>query len=147
MFKDKIEADLIEALKNHDETKLSTLRMLKSAIRNSEIQKQKDLEDADILSIIQNQIKSRRDSITLYKQGHREELARIEENEIEILVKYLPEQISENEIRLKVSEIITQTGATSMQDMGKVMGQIIQELKGKADPSLVSQIVKETLSK
>lgn len=147
MFKDKIEADLIEALKNHDEIKLSTLRMLKSAIRNLEIQKQKDLEDAEVLPIIQSQIKSRRDSINLYKQGNREELAIKEENEIEILAKYLPEQITEDEIRLKVSEVITKTGASSMQDMGKVMGLIIQELKGKADPSLVSQIVKETLSK
>lgn len=147
MLKEQIEQDLIASMKAKEEEKLSVLRMLKSAIKNSEIQKQKEMEDADILGVLQNQIKSRKDSIALYEQGGRGELAEKEKREIEILAKYLPEQMSEEEVRAIISKAITETQASSMQDMGKVMGKIMPEVKGKADSSLVSQIVKEELSK
>jgi len=147
MLKEQIEKDLIEAMKAKDETKLIVLRGLKSAIKNSEIQKQKELIEEDILGVIQNQIKTRKDSIELYKQGEREELAQKEQAEIDILVPYLPEQMSEVEIRQLVQKAVETTGATGMQEMGKIMGALIPQVKGKADPSLVSQIVKEELSK
>ena len=147
MIRDQIDKDIIEAMKSHNENVLTVLRMLKSSIKNSEIQKQKELDEPDILSVIQGQIKSRRDSIALYNQGGRAELAQKEEAEIEILTKYLPEQMDEAAIREIVSKAIAETNANGMQDMGKVMGKIMPEVKGKADSSLVSQIVKVELSK
>lgn len=147
MLKEQIEKDLIEAMKAKDETKLLVLRSLKSAIKNSEIQKQTELKDEDILSVIQGQIKSRKDSIALYKQGGREELAEKEQIEIDILNTYLPEQMSEEEVKKLVQKAIEETGANTMQDMGKVMGTLMGQVKGKADPSMVSSIVKAELTK
>lgn len=147
MLKEKIEQDIIEAMKAHDDNVVSVLRMLKSAIQNAAIQKQKDLADDDILGVIQSQIKSRQDSITMYEQGNRPELAAKEKSEIEILKQYLPEQMSEDEIREIVKKAIADTGAADIKDMGRVMGQIMPQTKGKADGALVSQIVKEELSK
>lgn len=147
MLKEKIDQDLVESMKAKDETKLSVLRMLKSAIKNSEIAKQKELADEDILGTIQSQIKSRNDSIEMYKKGDRLELAAKEQAEIDILKEYLPEQMSEGEIRDIVKSVITSTGAAGIQDMGKVMGQVISQLKGKADPQLISMIVKAELTK
>lgn len=142
----QIDQDLITAMKEKEEIKVSTLRMLKSALKNFEIQKKATLEESDIIKVIQSQIKSRHDSIALYKKGGREELAQKEEKEIEILKNYLPQQLSEEEIRSKVAEIIKEVGAQNIQDMGKVMGKASQEFKGTADMSLVSRIVKESLS-
>jgi uncharacterized protein YqeY len=147
MIKEKIDKDLIEAMKSHNEEVVTVLRMLKSAIKNSEISKQKELEETDLLGIIQSQIKSRRDSIDLYTKGNRPELAQKEESEVNILMQYLPEQMDEANIRQIITKAIAEIGASNMQDMGKVMGKIMPEVKGKADPSLVSQIVKEELSK
>ena len=147
MLKEQIEQNVIEAMKAKDETTLSVLRMLKSAIHNSEIQKKSELVDEDVLGVIQSQIKSRQDSVTLYEQGGRQELADKEKTEIEILKKYLPEQMGESELRNIVTKAISDTGAASIQDMGKVMGAIMPQVKGKADGSLVSKIVKEELSK
>jgi uncharacterized protein YqeY len=145
MLKDKIEQDLIEAMKAHNEAVVSVLRMLKSAVKNQEIQKQTELKDEDLVSVIQGQVKQRQDSIALYEQGGRTELADKEKAEIEILIKYLPEQMSEKEIRELVKKAITSTGAASIQDMGKVMGALMPQVKGKADGGLVSKIVQEEL--
>lgn len=147
MLKEKIDQDLIEAMKAKNEIKLLVLRSLKSAIKNSEIQKQKELVEEDILGVLQNQIKSRKDSITLFEQGGRGELAAKEQAEIDILAPYLPEQMGEEEIKKIVLDAITSTGATSLSDMGKVMGILMPRVKGKADPSLVSSTVKAELSK
>lgn len=147
MIKEQVDKDTIEAMKSKEEIKVSVLRMLKSAIKNSEIQKGKELEDADILQTIQGQIKSRRDSIDLYEKGNRPELAQKEKDEIAILEKYLPTQMDEEEIRELVKKAIAQTGAAGISDMGKVMGKLIPETRGKADGSLVSKIVKEELNK
>lgn len=146
-LKETIEKDLIESMKEKDENTLSVLRMLKSAIKNKEIEIKKDLEDADITAAIQSQIKSRRDSVEMFEKADRQELAEKEKAEIEILQKYLPEQMSEEDIRAIIQKAISETGAAGIQDMGKVMGKIMPEVKGKADGSMVSSIVKEELSK
>lgn len=146
-LQEKIEQNLTQAMKDKNETTVSVLRMLKSAFKNKEIEKKTTLSDEDALSVIQNQIKSRRDSIELYKQGNRPELAEKEEKEITILQEYLPEQMSEEEIRIKVKEAIQKTGANEIKDMGKVMGILMNELKGKADGTTISTIVKEELQK
>lgn len=146
MLKDDIDKDLIDAMKGKDENTLLVLRSLKSALKNKEIEKQKDLEDADVMGVIQSQIKSRRDSVDMYEKGGRAELAEKEKKEIEILQKYLPEQMSEAEVRELVKKAIADTGASEIKDMGKVMGSVMPQTKGKADGSLISRIVKEELS-
>lgn len=147
MLKERTEKDFVEAMKNKDEQTLSVLRMLKSAIHNKEIENKKELEDIDIVAVIQSQIKTRRDSIQMYKSGGRQELAQKEEKEISILQKYLPEQMSDDQIREIVKKAITETSASQIQDMGKVMGAVMPELKGKADGATISKIVKEELGK
>ena len=147
MLKDQIEQDLIIAMKAKEEEQTSVLRMLKSALKNKEIETKKELEDPDILTVLQSQIKSRRDSVEMYEKGGRPELAEKEKKEIEILSKYLPEQMTKEEIKQQVAAAISETHAQKMSDMGKVMGNLMIKLKGKADPSLVSQIVKDELSK
>ena len=145
-LKERIEKDYIQAMKNKDEATVSTLRMFKSAIHNTEIQQKKELADADLASLVQSQIKLRQDSIVLFKKGNRPELAQKEEKEVDVLKQYLPEQMGEGDIRAIVKKAIQDVNASSMQDMGKVMGKIMPELKGKTDGSLVSKIVKEELS-
>lgn len=147
MLKEQIEKDIVEAMKSQDETVVSTLRMLKSAVKNAEIQKQTEFKDEDILGVIQGQIKQRQDSVDLFTKGNRPELADKEKTEIEILKKYLPEQMDETQVRAIVQKAISDTNASAISDMGKVMGQIMPQVKGKADGSLVSAIVKEELSK
>lgn len=144
---EQIDKEMLAAMKEKDETKISTLRMLKSVIHNQEIANKKKLSDEEISQLIQSQIKSRRDSIDLYKKGDRQDLAEKEKQEINILENYLPEQLSEEKIRQEVLQIISQVNAQSRQDMGKVMGKAAAVLKGKADMSTVSKIVKENLEK
>jgi len=144
-LQERIETDLISAMKQKDEVKLNVLRALKSAAKNSQIQKQKELEEADFIQLIQSQIKSRRDSVELYEKGGRPELAQKEMAEINILTEYLPEQMSADEVRVIVKKAIQESGAQGQQEMGKVMALVMPQLRGKADGSLISQIVKEEL--
>jgi len=144
---EKIDADIIEAMKAKNEAVVSVLRMLKSSLTNYRIATQKELTDEDVATILQKEVKTRKESAQVYKKGNRPELAAKEEKEVEILSGYLPEQASEEEIRAKAKEIIATTGASGIADMGKVMGQLMGEFKGKADGTLVSNIVKEGLTK
>lgn len=141
----KIEDDYIKAMKDKDSAKVETLRLLKSALKNEEIRRQKGLTDEDVIIVIASQIKARHDSIGLYEKGGREELAAKEKAEIEILKHYLPPELSDGEIRAKIDEIIQKTGAHDIKDMGRVMGEASKELKGQADMSKVSEIVKGLL--
>lgn len=148
MLKDKIQEELKAAMIAKNEEKLSTIRMLKSAIQYYEIQKGGagyEATDEDIVEVIGREIKKRRESIELYVKGGRQELADKEQRELDMLQEYLPEQMSEDEIRIAVDEAISQTGASSIADMGKVMGALMPKTKGKADGSLVSSIVREKL--
>ena len=147
--KQKLQEELRRSMLAKDELKTSVLRLLLSAVNYYEIQKGGAGYQAnpdDVFSVIQSQIKQRKDSIEQFKNAGRQELADKETKELEILQTYLPEQISEEEIKKIVSEIISQTGAYSIQYMGKVMGALMGRLKGKADAGLVSQIVKASLT-
>lgn len=149
MLKDIIQEDLKQAMLAKDEFKLSTLRMLKSALQYFEIQKGGagyTATDEDVLEVVGKEIKKRRESIEMYRNGGRDELAEKEEKELQILQAYLPEQMSEDEVRKLVKEAISATGAATPQDMGKVMGALMPKVKGKADGNLVSRIVREKLS-
>lgn len=146
-LKEKIEKDFIEAYKSKNEEKTSVLRMAKSAIKNKEIEMGENLSDSDIESLIAKEIKQRRDSIEEYKKGNRPELAEKEEKEISILSPYLPKQMSKEEVARIVEDSITKLNASNIQDMGKVMGMVMPEVKGKADGSIVSELVKNKLTK
>lgn len=149
MLKDQIQEDLKQAMLAKEADKLSTIRMLKSALQYFEIQKGGagySASDEDVVEVVGREIKKRRESIEMFEKGNRQELADKEKRELEVLQTYLPEQLSEDDVRNLVDETIVSTGATSMQDMGKVMGILSEKTKGKAEGSLVSSIVREKLT-
>ena len=123
-----------------------TIRMFLSEVQRFEIDNKEEVDDAKALQIINKMIKQRNDSISQFREGGREDLAEKEEKEVEILSKYKPQQLSEEEVTLKVQEAIQETGASSMQDIGQVMGVLKSSLAGSADMGMVSKIVKEELS-
>ena len=148
MLKDKVQEVLKQAMLSHEEEKLSTIRMLKSALQYFEIQKGGagySATDEDVIEVVGREIKKRKESIEMFEKGGRQELADKEKKELEVLNEYLPEQLSEDDVRKLVDDAISQTAATTMQDMGKVMGILSSQIKGKADGSFVSTIVREKL--
>jgi len=142
----KLQDDLKGAILSKDEARVSTIRFLLAALKNYQIEKQKELTDEDVVAVIQKQVKQHQESIESFEKGGRAEMVAKEKKELEILQSYLPNQMSETEVETVVNETISKLGASSITDMGKVMGSISSELKGKADMSLVSQKVKEKLS-
>lgn len=148
MLKDTLKTDLNAAMKEKDLTKVSTLRLLLSAIQYFEIQKERDYQasDNEILSLIQKEVKKRRESIDMYTQGNRIDLAEKESKELDVLTAYLPAQLGADDIRMIVQQTIKDTGASSLQEMGKVMAAVMPKLKDKADGSTINKIVKEELS-
>ncbi len=122
-----------------------TLRMFLSEVQRFEIDNKEEVDDTKALQIINKMIKQRNDSISQFKSGGRDDLADKEQSEVEVLSKYKPAQLSEEEVAAKVKEAISESGASSMQDMGKVMG-LLKNLAGSADMGIVSKIVKEELS-
>lgn len=148
MTKQQLKDELKNSMLAKDEVKTSVLRMLLSALNYYEINKGGagyEATDEDVLTVIQKEAKQRNDSIEQFKNANRQELVDKETKELEILKAYLPEQMSEDEIKKLVVEAIAQTGAKSIADMGKVMGALMPKTKGKADGGLVSKIVKEKL--
>ena len=122
-----------------------TIRMFLSEVQRYEIDNKEEVDDTKALQIINKMIKQRNDSISQFRDGGRDDLADKEQSEVDILSKYKPAQLSEEEVAVKVNEAIEQSGASSMQDMGKVMGQL-KSLAGSADMGLISELVKEKLS-
>ncbi len=140
-----IKQDLKQAMLEKNELVRDTIRMFLSEVQRYEIDNKEEVDDTKALQIINKMIKQRNDSISQFKSGGRNDLAEIEEKEVDVLAKYKPAQLSEDEVILKVKEAIEQSGATSMQDMGKVMG-VLKALSGSADMGLISKIVKDQLS-
>jgi uncharacterized protein YqeY len=134
-------------MKSHDKETLDVIRMVKGAIQLEKINKQKELEDDDVIAIISKQIKMRRESIEEFKKASREDLIAKNESEIEILSKYLPEQLSDDELNNIISEVISKVDAKEASDIGKVMKELVPLIKGKADMSKVNVIIKEKISK
>jgi len=163
MLKQQIQKDTTEALKAGDSFVLSTLRMLlagvatkekekrykisneKPDLKEQELIKESELTEEQMIETISSEIKKRKDAIVLYEKGNRQELADKEKKEIEILKKYLPEQLSQDEVKKLVEESVAKTGAAEMKDMGKVMKDLGLKIKGRADSTLVSNIVKDLL--
>ncbi len=144
-LKEKLQQEIKQAMKEKETVKLSTLRLLMSEIKNKEIDAGKELEEADILSIIQKAAKQRKESIEQYRKGGREELAAKEEQELRILETYLPQQLSREELEAIIKEAIAKCGATSPKEMGKVMKEVMPAVKGKADGKEVNTLVRTLL--
>lgn len=135
------------AMKAKDAAALEALRAVKSAILLAKTENsQQDLSEEEEIKILQKLVKQRKDSAILYREQNREDLAEPEEKQAEVIAQFLPEQLSEAEIEAKVEEIIAQTGAEGMKDMGKVMGLASKELAGKADGKNISMVVKKKLA-
>ena len=143
----QIVADLTAAMKAQDAAKLSTLRMVKAAMMNRQIEKGSELDDDDMQKLLQSLVKQRRDSIEQYEKAGRQELVDKEQAEIDVIEIYLPKAASHEEIEQAVAAVIAETGASSMKDMGKVMKATQAALAGKnADGRLVSEVVKAKLA-
>jgi uncharacterized protein YqeY len=145
-LKERLDQDMKSAMREKAELKLSTIRMLKSAIKYREIELMKPLDDAGIEGVLATEIKRRRDSVEQYKAGNRQDLADKEAAEIAILQAYLPQQLGEAELRAKVEEAVKKVGAQGPKDMGAVMKALMPEVQGKAEGKLVSELVKARLS-
>jgi uncharacterized protein YqeY len=144
---DKIVSDMTEAMKAKDADRLSTLRMVKANLMNRKIEKGSDLTDEDVTKALQSLVNQRRDSIEQYEKAGRPELAKKEADEISHIEGYLPQAASPEEIEQAIAEAITETGASSMKDMGSVMKAVQVKLQGKtADGKLVSEAVKARLT-
>lgn len=141
-----LRADLERALKEGDKRKCSVLRMALSSIHNAEIAQQKTFEDSDILGILGKEAKQRRESIEAYEKGDRADLVESEKVELAILAEYLPQQLSRDEIAVAVRTVITEVGATGPSDKGKVMSQLMPQMRGKADGQMVNEVVTEYLN-
>ena len=147
MLKEKLQQETKEALKSGDSQKRTLLGMVLSAIKNKEIEKKGELAEDDVIAVISSEIKKRKDAIEQYEKGGRPELAEGERKEAEMLMAYMPEQMSEEDIKTEVKKAITEIGAKDVKEMGKVIGAIMAKVKGKADGQMVSRLVKEELSK
>ena len=145
-MKEKLMNDLVNAMKNKDKETLAVLRMLKGAIQLEEINNKHELTDSEFNSVLSKQIKMRKESILEFTKAGREDLLNQTQNEIEILSKYMPEQLKEEEVLKIIDEVFLAVKPESNKDMGKVMGLITPKLKGKADMSFVSKIIRKRLS-
>lgn len=149
MLKQRLNEELKQSMLARDALRTSVLRMLLSAVNYYEIKKGGagyEATDENVLSVIQKEVKQRRDSIGQFQKGGRQDLVDKETKELQILQKYLPEQMNEEEIKKLVIEVIKETRASSIQDIGKVMGILMPKLKGKADGGVVTKLVRENLS-
>ena len=148
MLEEKIFNDYKEAMKNRDTLKSSVLSFLRAAMINAAIEKKKkNLEDNDAIAVIKKQVKQRQDSIEQFQKGNRQDLADKEIAELAVLKAYLPEELSSDEIKKIVEECVVLTGALGMKDMGRVMKEANAKIAGRADSKMVSDLVRERLSK
>ena len=148
-LKEKLQADLTDAIRARDEVKSGTIRMLLTAITNEEVagKEKRELSDAEVITVLTREAKKRREAAEAFENGGRADRAAAERAEGEVIASYLPAQLSEAEIRNLIAETITAVGAAGPSDMGKVMGSLKAKVAGKADGALVSSLVKEALNK
>lgn len=145
-LKDVLMDDLKVAMRDKDKLRKSVITMLRAAIKQVEVDERIELDDAAVIDIIAKQIKQKNNAIEEFRKGERQDLVDMTQEEINILMVYMPEQLSEEAISEIVQDAISKTGASSMKDMGKVMGIVTNATKGKADGKLVADLVKKALS-
>lgn len=145
-LKDRLTEDLKQAMRQGDDRRKSTIRLVRAEITNAEIERGRELGDDEVLAVIAKQAKQRRESVAEFVKGARQDLVDQEEEELQILLSYLPAQMSRDEIEVAARQVIAEVGATSMAQMGEVMRRLMSQLKGKVDGSLVNQVVREILT-
>lgn len=143
---DRLTADMKVAMKNKEKQKLSVIRMVKSSLQNEAIKLGHDLTEEEELTVLTREVKQRKDSLQEFDKAGRSDLVQNLDEELSILTAYLPKQLSEEEVEILVKQVIADTGATSKQEMGKVMGALMPKVKGKADGGLVNRLVQKNLS-
>ena len=146
-LKEKLKTELKNALKAKDKIRLETIRAIINAVKNQEINSKKELDNNEIEKIIATLVKQRKDSIEQFKKGGRDDLVAKEQQELNILLEFLPEQLTEQEIVTIVKQAISELGNVSQKDLGKVMQKVMPKLQNRADGKLVNQIVRKLLSK
>ncbi len=146
-LKETLSEDMKSAMRAKDSEKLATIRLINAAIKQREVDERIELGDDQVLSVIEKMIKQRKDSITQFEAGGRQDLADKEKSEINVLAAYMPAQMSEVEVQAEVAAAVTQAGASGPQDMGKVMAVLKPKLAGRADMTAVSALVKAALTK
>lgn len=144
-LKQKLQEDLKTSMKNKDTLRKSVITLIRSSIKQVEVDKRIELNDDDVIDIISKQLKQRNDSLEQFLDAGREDLVEETRSEIEVLKEYLPQQLSEEELNEIVKQTISELGATSMKDMGKIMSVIKPKTKGRADGKLINKLVKENL--
>ena len=144
-LKDNILQDVKDAMRSRDKPRLATLRLITAAIKQQEVDERIELEDAQVLALLDKMCKQRRESISQFEKAGRDDLIAQEVSELDIIQTYLPEQLGEDEITALIDETMAATGATSIKDMGKVMGQLKPKLQGRADMGAVSAMIKAKL--
>lgn len=146
-IKERLAEDMKTAMKAKEsgKQKLSVIRMVRSSLKNVEIDKKKELSEEEVIEVLAREVKQRRDALEEYVRAGRQDIADDLHGEIAILLQYLPEQMSEDEIRVLVKEVIDEVQPAGPKDMGKVMGKLMPKVKGRADGKLVNQIVRELL--
>jgi uncharacterized protein YqeY len=142
---ERLNEDMKQAMKAQDKFKLSVIRMVRSAIKNIEIDTKRTLDDNEVLDVLSREIKQRKDSLQEFEKAGRDDLAETVKAEIAVLSDYMPQQLSEEEVKAIVQQTIQETGASSKADMGKVMGALMPKVKGRADGKLVNQLVQQLL--
>ena len=145
-LKDRITADMKEAMRAKEAVRLEAIRLLRAAIQRREVDERVELDEDEILSVLQKMIKQGRDSIEQFKKGGREDLVQKEAATLKILETYLPEQLDEGKLATLIDQALTETGAQSIRDMGKVMGWLKPHVQGRADMGDVSASIKQKLS-
>ena len=145
-LKEQLQKDMVTAMKARDELRVNVIRLLRGMIRKLEIDQKKDLDDKDVIGVLTNAAKQRREAIKAYADGGRDDLVKQEEAELVIISEYLPEAMGTDELEQIITNIITETGATSMKDIGKVMPKVMQQVKGRTDGSQVQAMVRAKLA-
>ena len=139
-LKEKLLSNMKEAMKAKDSVKLGTVRSVISAVKNQEIDLKKELSEEEIITIVSREVKKRKEAAVLYEKGNRPELKDKEIQEMKFLQTYLPEQVSEKDLRRRIQEVIDETGAEGMKDFGKIMKTLVPDFKGKDDNSLIKEL-------
>jgi len=142
---EQLNEDMKQAMKSQDKFKLSVIRMVRSAIKNIEIDQRKTLDDNEVLDILNREIKQRRDALQEFQKAGRDDLVQSAQAEIAIIAEYLPQQLTEEEVEAIVRQTIQETGASSKAELGKVMSALMPKVKGRADGKLVNRIVQQQL--
>lgn len=142
---EKLKQDMVEAMKNKDKERLTVIRMVKAAMDQEHIDRKKEINDELLIDVVNKQIKMRKDSISEFEKGGRNDLVEKTQSEVDMLMSYLPEQLSAEEVASIIDEIFAEVKPESQKDMGKVMKEATAKLKGKADMKEVSNIIKEKL--